>query len=52
MEGQGGQNRKDFRVTVYDVNFCGGRKAEEKAEDRPKYSQGFEELPDDGELPF
>ena len=44
-----GKNRKDFRVTVYDVNFCGGRKAEE---DRPKYSQGFEELPDDGELPF
>ena len=43
-----GKSRKDYRVTVYDVNFCGSRKTEEK----PKESQGFEELPDDGELPF
>lgn len=43
-----GKNRKDYRVTVYDVNFCGPRKTEEK----PKESQGFVELPDDGELPF
>ena len=43
-----GKSRKDYRVTVYDVNFCGSRKTEEK----PKESQGFVELPDDGELPF
>ena len=43
-----GKNRKDYRVTVYDINFCGSRKTEEK----PKESQGFVELPDDGELPF
>ena len=44
-----GKNRKDYRVTVYDMNFCGGSR---KTEEKPKESQGFVELPDDGELPF
>ena len=44
-----GKNRKDYRVTVYDVNFCGSRKAE-----TPETKQTtFEDLSgDDGELPF
>lgn len=44
-----GKNRKDYRVTVYDVNFCGSKS---RTEEKPKESQGFVELPDDGELPF
>ena len=47
-----GKNRKDTRVTVYDVNFCGGKKAE--TPEKPRYQQPiFEDLGcDDGELPF
>ena len=47
-----GKNRKDYRVTVYDVNFCGGKKAE--TPEKPRYQQPtFEDLGgDDGELPF
>ena len=47
-----GKNRKDYRVTVYDVNFCGSRKAE--TPEKPRYQQPtFEDLGgDDGELPF
>ena len=47
-----GKNRKDYRVTVYDVNFCGVKKAE--TPEKPRYQQPtFEDLGgDDGELPF
>lgn len=44
-----GKNRKDYRVTVYDVNFCGSRKAETQETKQTT----FEDLSgDDGELPF
>ena len=44
-----GKNRKDCRVTVYDVNFCGSRKAETQETKQTT----FEDLSgDDGELPF
>ena len=44
-----GKNRKDYRVTVYEVNFCGSRKAETQETKQTT----FEDLSgDDGELPF
>ena len=46
-----GKNREETNVVVYDVSFCGGRKA---TEEKPRYQQPtFEDLGDDGgELPF
>lgn len=45
-----GKNRKDARVTVYDVNFCGSKKA---LGETPEAPRTFEDLSgDDGELPF
>ena len=47
-EDRDGNKRTAFEVVVSSVNFCGG-----KAKDKPENAQPeFEELDDDGELPF
>ncbi len=44
------KTREETTVTVYEINFCGGRKAE--TPEHPK-EQPFQDLGgDDGELPF
>lgn len=44
-EDKDGNKREATRVVVNEFSFCGSKKSEEK---QPR----FEELPDDGELPF